>query len=278
MWVATPLATTFVDSSHLTAFIPSSLLQNVGTFAITVLDANGVPVTGSQSFSVVAPPVVVSATGPSTIGATQQSPITLSVNPYPVPLVATFTLSFTPLAPITVTDPTVLFSNGSTTFVVNIPALDSTAIPPVTFQSGSTAGTITITIRLTAGGSDITPTSLTPITITVPATPPGISAITLTRAGKTMQVVITGLSSTRELSQAQFHFVPAAGQTLTTTDVTVPLTSAFSTWYQNEASTAFGTQFLYTQPFTLDSDATVVGSVTVTLTNTQGASAPSNAQ
>jgi hypothetical protein len=112
----------------------------------------------------------------------------------------------------------------------------------------------------------------------VPAAPPGISTVTLTRSGKSLLVAITGLSSTREVSQATFHFVPAAGQNLSTTDLSVSLSSAFTTWYQNEASTAFGTQFLYSQPFTLDSDATAIGSVTVVLTNFQGASAPSNAQ
>ena len=278
MLSGTSLTTVFVDSNHLTASIPATVLQNIGTFAITAVDPNGVAVTGSQSFSVVAPPVIVSATGPTTIGATQQSPITLSVNPYPVPITATLTLAFTPLPPITVVDPTVLFSNGTATFSVDIPAQDTAAIPPISFQSGSTAGTITITIRLTTGGVDITPSSLTPITITVPAAPPEISTVTLTRSGKSLLVAITGLSSTREVSQATFHFVPATGQNLSTTDLSVSLSSAFTTWYQNEASTAFGTQFLYSQPFTLDSDATAIGSVTVVLTNFQGASAPSNAQ
>jgi hypothetical protein len=234
--------------------------------------------TRSQTLEVTAPTPVASATGPSTISVTQQSTVTLAISPYPGPVTVTATISFIPAAPNTVPDPTVLFSNGSTTISFDLPALDANAIPPIAFQSGSSAGTITITVQLTAGGVNISPASLTPIEITVPAAPPEIGAVTLTRNGKSLQLAITGLSSTREITQAQFHFVPASGQSLSTTDITVPLTTVFNTWYQSETSTPFGTQFLYTQPFTLDTDASTIGSVIVTLTNSQGASAPSNAQ
>jgi len=80
------------------------------------------------------------------------------------------------------------------------------------------------------------------------------------------------------MSQADFHFTAAPGATLKTTDLTVSLTGAFTTWYQNQASTAFGTAFEYTQPFTLDSAATDVQSVTVTLTNSVGKSQPASTQ
>ena len=63
-----------------------------------------------------------------------------------------------------------------------------------------------------------------------------------------------------------------------TTDLTVDLTTAFTGWYQSSSSDAFGTTFLYQQVFDLSSDASAVGSVTVTLTNSQGASQPGTAQ
>ena len=277
-WGSTALVTTYVDLTHLTAVVPSALLQTAGTFEVTVVDANSIPVAGVQTFTVTAPAAVVSATGPTTVSVTQQSGITLSISPYPVAVTATLSLSFLPAPPNTISDPTVLFSNGSTTIAVDVPAQDSNPIPAVAFQSGSTAGTITIKIALSAGGLDITPASLTPLTIVIPAAPPLIGSVILTRNGTSLSLAITGLSSTREISQAHFHFVAASGKSLSTPDVSVPLTSTFSTWYQGSGSIPFGTQFLYTQPFTLDSDANSVGSVTVTLTNTQGASTPSNAQ
>jgi hypothetical protein len=80
------------------------------------------------------------------------------------------------------------------------------------------------------------------------------------------------------MTQAVFHFTPVAGQSLSTTDLTVDLTSAFQTWYQSAASDPFGTTFSYTQAFTISSDASAVQSVDVTLTNSQGTSQATTVQ
>ena len=80
------------------------------------------------------------------------------------------------------------------------------------------------------------------------------------------------------MTEAQFHFTPASGKSLTTTDLTVQLSSAFQTWYGSEASDQYGTNFLYTQPFTLNGDASDIASVTITLTNSNGTSSPSTVQ
>ena len=159
-------------------------------------------------------------------------------------------------------------------------AANSSTPTVVDFQTGSTAGKITITIKLTLAdsGEDVTPASLTPLSITIPVGPPVINSASLSRSGKSMQVVVVGYSPTRDMTQATFHFVPTTGNTLKTTDVTVTLSDVFTTWYQGTNSDQFGTQFTYTQPFTLDSDASVISSVTVTLSNSQGASQPATAQ
>jgi hypothetical protein len=78
--------------------------------------------------------------------------------------------------------------------------------------------------------------------------------------------------------QAEFTFAAAPGQTLQTTDLIVPADQIFSTWFQSSASAASGGTFLYTQPFTLNGSSSAVGSVNVTLTNTQGVSAAATAQ
>ena len=162
--------------------------------------------------------------------------------------------------------------------MIQIPANNTTPIPAIDFATGSTAGNITLTIKLTADGVDITPGTLTPVTVGIPTEPPVINSVTLDRTGNTLTVEVLGLSSTRDMTQATFHFTPASGASLKTTDLTVDLTTAFTTWYQSAGSDNFGTTFLYTQPFTLSSDATDVGSVSVTLTNSQGASQPGTAQ
>jgi FG-GAP-like repeat/FG-GAP repeat len=277
-WNATALGTTWVSLNQLTAVIPASLLATTGTGTITVVDPNGIAVAGSQTFIVTASSATASATAQATVEAGQDDSVTLTVSPYPAPITATLTMQFTPTPPNTVIDPTVLFPNNTTTDVIQIPANSNAPIPAIDFATGSTAGTITLTITLTASGVDITPANLAPVTVVVPAAPPVMNSVTLDRSGDNITVSILGLSSTREVTQAVFHFTPASGASLSTNDLTVDLTGAFSAWYQSTASDSFGTTFLYTQPFTLSSDAASVGSVTVTLTNSQGASQPGTAQ
>ncbi|MGC1297353.1 MAG: hypothetical protein WA869_20170, partial [Alloacidobacterium sp.] len=233
--------------------------------------------TATQTITVIASPATAKANAPATTNTGQTESASLTVNPYPLPITATLTLSFAPEAPNTVSDPAVLFPNNTTTEVIQIPA-NTTANQSIDFSTGSTAGTITLTVVLTAGGTNVTPTTLTPLDISVPASPPVINSATLTRNAKTMTVIIVGLSSTRDMTQAHFHFTPAAGQSLKTTDLTVDLTSPFGSWYGSSTSDTYGTTFLYTQPFTLDSDASTVGIVTVTLTNSKGDSQPGTAQ
>jgi hypothetical protein len=277
-WNGTALATTWVSLNELTAIVPAALLTAKGTSTITVADPNGVAVTGSQTFTIIAQDAVATASAKATVNAGESASLTLTVNPYPVALTATLDLKFTPDPPNTVVDPTVVFSNNKTTETIQIPANSTAAIPPVDFSTGSTAGTITLTITLTADGADVTPATLTPVVVAVPAAAPVITSATLSSSGTTLTVAILGLSSTREMSQATFHFTAAAGQSLTTTDLTVDLTSAFGGWYSSAASDRFGTTFLYTQLFTLSSDASSVGSVSVTLTNSQGTSQSVSAQ
>ena len=74
------------------------------------------------------------------------------------------------------------------------------------------------------------------------------------------------------MTQATFHLNAAPNGSFTTTDFTVPLQSLFNTWYQSAASVGFGSQFSYAQAFTVIGDTNQVQSVTVTLTNSAGAS------
>jgi len=277
-WNGAALSTTWVSLNQLQAVIPASAFAAAGTQIITVADPNMVAVSGSQTFTITASPATVSANVKATVDAGQDDSVTLTVSPYPAPITATLSLDFTPTPPNTVADPAVLFPNNTTTDVIQIPANSTAAIPAIDFAAGSAAGTITLTITLTAGGVDITPASLTPVTVAVPAAPPVINSVTLDRSGDTLTVAILGLSSTRDMTQATFNFTAAPGANLKTTQLTVDLTTAFTGWYGSAPSDAFGTTFLYTQPFTLSSDANNIGSVTVTLTNSQGASQPGNAQ
>jgi hypothetical protein len=83
-------------------------------------------------------------------------------------------------------------------------------------------------------------------------------------------IEITGSSTAREVTQTSFTFGASAGQSLQTATVVVPVEDLFSRWYQDPASTEFGSQFVFTQSFNVQGDATAVIPQSVTLTNRVG--------
>jgi hypothetical protein len=132
------------------------------------------------------------------------------------------------------------------------------------------AGTITITSALKVGTTDVTPSPPPSRAIAVNAAAPVITSVTVTNSGSGLTVVVQGFATTRQVTQAKFHFTPSGSSTLQTTDLTVDVSSTFTQWYQSSASVAFGSSFSYTQPFTLQ--GTLSGSVSVTLVDDKGTS------
>src|SRR5258706_9310775 len=115
-----------------------------------------------------------------------------------------------------------------------------------------------------------------PATINVNATVPVITKVTvgaLTTSG--FSISATGYSTPRDMTSALFHFTSPTNTQLASADVTVPLTSAFTTWYGSAASNASGSQFTMTVQFTFTAPpGTTVPftAVTLTLTNSKGTS------
>ena len=88
-------------------------------------------------------------------------------------------------------------------------------------------------------------------------------------------MVVTGFSSTRDMVSGLFHFASSSNETISGGgDITVPLSSAFATWYQSSASNAFGSEFTLTVPFNVQGNPVDVVAVTVSLTNSKGVSNP----
>ena len=236
--------------------------------------------TATVSLTVNAPPASVTFSGPTTTAPGTQPTITFTVtNPYPVDLTAVFTLTFAGSGTPSVDDPAVQFSTGGRTLTFVVPA-NSTTVPPIQVQSGTDAGTITVTLALTAGGVPANPAGLQPVLIDVPNAVPVVKTATVTR-GTTGQltVAIQGFSNTRELSQATFEFTAAPGAPkIDTPTITVPVTAIFSDWFGSTDSIQYGSTFTYTQIFTISGDAANVGSVEVTLTNSVGQSTSLTAQ
>jgi hypothetical protein len=267
---AKAVSTTFVNNTTLKAVIPATDLVNPATLEISVVDSKTSVTTSSLPFTVVIPPVNISFSGPPSGQSDEQSSLTFQlINPYPAPLVVTLSLVFTPNPKAGVVDPTVQFATGGTTYTFTIPA-NSTATPDIALQTGTTAGTITVSLGLTTDGVDVTPTGLQPVVIDIAEAVPTLSSVVLTQNGDTINVVIEGFSNTREASTATFSFT--ADGTITNPTVPVAATPLFTTWYANTASDAYGTAFSYQQSFTLNGPTLTITGVSVTLANTVGTS------
>ena len=117
--------------------------------------------------------------------------------------------------------------------------------------TGTVAGTITLTASMSAGGQDITPSPAPTKTIVIDSAVPVITSVALQQVTGGLNVVVTGYSNTREVSSGSFTFTVSSGNTLSQATLTVPLTSAFATWFNNTASNATGGQFKLTVPFSV---------------------------
>jgi hypothetical protein len=272
----TAVATTYNSPTSLSFTVPVSYLLTAQVLQITVSDPAQSQTSPAATFTVVAPVAAATFTGPSTVQAAQQPTLSFALTAqYPVAITGTVTLTFT--SSTGVDDPAIQFASGGTTLTFTIPA-NSTTTPTIQLQSGTVTGTITCTLVLSAGGQAITPANIQPINITVPPAAPTVTSFTLTRSGNSITANLIGFSNTRELSQAVFHFSAANGSTINTPEITVPATAIFASWFTNTASQAYGSSFLYTQPFSLSSDQSAVGTVSVTLTNSAGISTTYTAQ
>lgn len=177
-------------------------------------------------------------------------------------------------------DRTIQFSSGGTTANFNIPVGSTTPDAPLVIQTGTVSGTLTISLRLQTGGLDITPQPAPSITAQISAAAPVIKSVQVNRSGSTLNVVVTGYSTSREITQAVFAFSAVAGQTLqpAASSITLDVSNLFGTWFLDPNNSQFGSIFVYTQPFTVQGDATAVIPVSVALTNRIGSTTATIAQ
>ena len=131
---------------------------------------------------------------------------------------------------------------------------------------------------LDAGGTPLPAPAAAIRSVQIASAAPVIRAVTVNRTSGGFEVAITGLSNTREVTQAMVRFRPSAGSNLQTSEVTIALTAAAKTWFDSGGSEAYGGQFTLTLPFTINGGGTaVLDLVTVILTNGIGNSGESSA-
>ena len=251
-----------------------------GTFTVSASVGDTGNQTSGSSYSLfIAPPVLPPLTlvglSPS-VPPLSQPKFKLSVEAtVPVAIEGEITLTFA--ADSGVPDPAVQFATGGTSVKFTIPPNTNIAefpIPDMALQTGSVAGMITLTASFIAAGVDITPNPAPSLTIRVEPSAPAIRSVTAARTATGLTVTVVGFVTTREISQATFHFNGAPGANLLTTDVTVPVQQIFGAWYTDAQSTVYGSQFTFTQPFNVQGDTSAVASVTVTMVNSLGTSQP----
>ena len=253
--------------------------QAAGSSSVTIQVTDSTNATASAAFTLTV--ISASFTGLSSTAASAQQlsgGLTLGAA-YPQEITGQVTLAFQPDSSLAspADDPAIQFSAGGTTASFTIPA-NSTAPVSFSLQTGTVAGTITLTVSWQAGGAALAAPAALTQTIQIAPAVPAINSVTATTTSSGFQVAITGYSNTREVSQAVLQFTPASGQTLQTTSLTVSLTNAATTWFQSSTSDQYGSQFILTLPFTVtNGSAGAIGSVSVELVNGQGTSTSASA-
>lgn len=264
-----------LDPTGKLAGIPTGL--GAFHFTVSVTDSKQNTSTKDYDLTVTAPalpPPSVTGVG-DTAPPGQQPSFTVALgNPYPLPLDGTMDLTFAPAAG-SIDDPAIQFSTGGRSVKFTVPAGATAAVFPnaqISLATGTVAGTITLTMHFQAAGQDVTPNPAPTRVIQIPAAAPVISNVAARKTGTGIEVDVTGFSNTREMVSATFQFQAASGTTLQGSSATITADQLFGTWFSDAASNPFGSQFLYTQPFTISGNANGVASVSVTLTNKQGTS------
>jgi large repetitive protein len=253
-----------------------------GTFTFDVAVTDVTESTAIKAFNVTIalpplPPATITGVG-SSAGAGEQPKFGVRLSqPYPVPVNGTARLAFA--ADRYGDDPAVLFSNGGRTLPFTIPAgqTDATFGPnQSSFQTGTTAGTITITSSFSSSGTDLTPSPAPQQVVRVNATAPVITKLELNKVSGGFELIVTGYSTPRQMTQAVIKLNPASGSSLAADSFTIPIDGVFTSYYSSSASAPYGSQFRLVFPFFVPQGLTGLASATVTLTNPVGSSAASS--
>jgi hypothetical protein len=248
------------------------------TFMLQVADSSGGSTTGSFTLLVGLPALSsVSMDGlPDPANAADQPAFSVSLAAsYPVQLTGQIVMTFTADPVVAIDDPTVQFATGGRTVSFTIPAGTRTGVfstAQMALQTGTVAGTITLSLSLQSAGGEVTATVTQ--TLHVLRTAPVASMLQVVHTAGGFELHVTGYSTPRQLTQAVVGLTPSAGSNLQTTQLTIPLSDLAGSWYQSAASSPFGSQFTLVLPFTIQGSASGIDSISVSLANNQGSSPP----
>ncbi len=258
------------------------------TFIAQVTDALGATATKSFQLSVSAAVPDITITVPDSVTANSQQAVVVSASSaYPTDIVGTLNLTFT--SSVGAKDENVVFmANASNQLCFIIPATSTTALfytstqscattPPAyvsaIFGSGTTAGTIGLSVSGLTSASQSFTILPAPQSLSITPGPPQIvtGQITATRNGTNgLTVAVTGFCTARQVTSAKFSFTGSAR--LKTQSLVIDTTGLFAGWYGNIASPITGSQFTYTESFVISGNPSDIASVSVVLSSPQGGS------
>jgi hypothetical protein len=253
-----------------------------GTFAATIRVTDSSQTVVSQQIRITVRPAAAPAVSfvdmPEILGPAQQVRVSLQLNgSYPAPLDGTVRMTFSPDPGIDVDDASIQFATGGRRASFRVSPGDTLAafaLPDLLLQTGTVAGTIQLSVELTANGQPVGTPAMKSMRIDRLA--PRISSVSVIQTAGGFEVRITGFSTTRDVTEATFRFTPAPGSSLEETELVLPMADESRTWFNDSRSHAFGSQFLLVQPFTVEN--AILSSVSVSLTNGQGTSQVVSAQ
>jgi sugar lactone lactonase YvrE len=274
------------SATSLTGTLSISATAAVGDHSLKVVTPTGS--SNAVTFTIVTDGGLQFVYGlPNILNPTEQAPIQVSLaNASSNTVTATLNLTFSPNAANGKDDPNVMFVNSQSstrTATVTFPANISTAqlsLPDGVLQAGTEAGTIQLSITDVQVGGAASTSDNNSFDVQIPQLVPVITNVRiLNKNSGGFDVEVTGYSTSREITSAKFDFGAASGANLLTVELQPNVTGTFTSYYQADASSAVGGAFVYTQPFIVkQGDVNAVASVTVTLSNSQGASEPKTAQ
>ena len=131
--------------------------------------------------------------------------------------------------------------------------------PGIVFQTGTTASTLTFTAA-TGDGTQLTSQSFTISPATV-----GIDLVRLEAAAGGVLVTVDGFDNTRTASTLSFTFYDTANRQIGQ-PIPVDATAQFHSYFPNAGTGSFGLK----QAFNVTGDVSAIGSVAVSVTNSQG--------
>jgi hypothetical protein len=243
-------------------------------FTVRVMDSARSAVTGLFRINIALPRLSgLSIDGlPDTVDPADQRVLQVRLDsPYPAPISGQLSLSFA--SEVGAGDATIQFSTGGRTVPFTIPAgtVDAVySVPAIAVQTGTVAGTISVTAQIQAGGVDVTPSPAPVAAAHVTRAAPVIHSAKLVRNTNGFTVQVVGFATSREVTQAVLHFKVAPGSTLQQTEMTLAVEPLFTSWFQDAASSRYGSQFTFTQPFTVQGDPNAVTPESLTLGNRLG--------